>query len=50
VVSINGRPSILRKVYIEAKETLPGLPKVLYIELFGFAKDTGLAVKERITP
>ncbi len=50
MVLINGKRSILEKVYIECKERLGGLPKVLYIELFGRTKGKGFAVRERITP
>jgi hypothetical protein len=50
LVSINGRQSILEKVYIESKERLTGLPKVLYIDLFGWAKEKGLPMRERILP
>jgi hypothetical protein len=50
VVSINGRESILQKIYIKSEETRAGLPRVLYIELFGRTKGTGLPIKERIAP
>ncbi len=48
-VSINGRASILERIYIKSEEKLTGLPKVLYIDLFGRTKEMGLPVKERIT-
>jgi hypothetical protein len=48
VVFINGQQSILRKVYIEFKEGLMGLPKVLYIDLFGWTKGRGFPMRERI--
>jgi len=48
VVSINGKESILEKIYIESEEKRTGLPKVLYIDLFGRTKGTGLPTKERI--
>jgi hypothetical protein len=50
VVSINGRESILQKIYVKSEETRAGLPRVLYVELFGRNKETGLPVKERISP
>jgi Domain of unknown function (DUF4833) len=50
VVFINGRESILQKIYIKSEETRAGLPKVLYIELFGRTKEAGLPIKERIAP
>jgi hypothetical protein len=48
-VSIDGKESILQKIYIKSEERLTGLPKVLYIDLFGRTKGMGLPVKERIT-
>jgi hypothetical protein len=48
VVFINGQQSILKKVYIESKEGLMGLPKVLYIDLFGWTKGRGFPMRERI--
>ena len=50
MVSINGRESILEKIYIKSKERPTGLPKILYIDLFGRTKETGLPIKERIAP
>jgi Domain of unknown function (DUF4833) len=50
MISINGRESILEKIYIKSEEKRTGLPKVLYIDLFGRAKKTGLPIRERITP
>jgi len=50
MVSINGQQSILEKVYIESKERLTGLPKVLYIDLFGRTKGKGFPMRERIIP
>ena len=50
VVFINGKQSILEKVYVESKEGLIGLPKVLYIDLFGRTKGKGFPMRERIIP
>jgi hypothetical protein len=50
MVFIDGKQSILEKVYIESKERLMGLPKVLYIELFGRTKGKGFPMRERIIP
>jgi len=50
IVSINGKQSILEKVYIESKEILRGLPKVLYVELFGRTKEADHPIRERIIP
>ena len=49
VVSIHGRESILQKIYIKSEETQAGLPRVLYVELFGRSKETGLPIRERIS-
>jgi hypothetical protein len=50
MVSINGMESVLEKIYIKSEEKRNGLPKVLYIDLFGRTKETGLPVRERIVP
>jgi len=50
MVSINGTESILEKIYIKSEEKRTGLPKVLYIDLFGRTKETGLPIRERIVP
>ncbi len=50
VISINGRESILEKIYIKSEEKRTGLPKILYIDLFGRTRGTGLPIKERIAP
>ena len=50
VVSINGKKSILQKIYIKSEETSNGLPRVLYIDFLGRNKETGLPIKERIVP
>ena len=50
MVSINGTESVLEKIYIKSEEKRNGLPKVLYIDLFGRTKETGLPISERIVP
>jgi hypothetical protein len=50
VVSINGRESILQKIYIKSEETRAAFPRVLYVELSGRTKERGLPIKERIAP
>jgi len=50
MVSINGMESVLEKIYIKSEEKRNGLPKVLYIDLFGRTKETGFPVRERIVP
>ncbi len=47
-LSISGNESILEKIYIKSEEKLSGLPRILYIDLFGRTKGMGLPVKERI--
>jgi hypothetical protein len=50
ILSINGKQSILERIYVESKERLAGLPKVLYIDLFGRTKEKGFPMRERILP
>jgi hypothetical protein len=50
VVSIHGRESILQKIYVKSDETQARFPRVLYVELFGRSKETGLPIRERISP
>ena len=50
VVSINGKQSILEKIYVESKARLTGLPMILYIDLFGWTKGKGFPMRERIIP
>lgn len=48
VTSINGKPSILEKVYIRTQENLLGLPDVAYLDLYGRTLEGNSSVKERI--
>lgn len=50
VVTIDGKQSVLEKIYVKSQEKVVGLPKVLYVDLYGKTIQTGLSVKERITP
>jgi uncharacterized protein DUF4833 len=50
VISINGKESILQKIYIKSEETRAAFPRVQYVELFGRTKERGLPIKERIVP
>jgi hypothetical protein len=50
IVSIDGKESILHKIYIKSEETAAGLPRVLYVELIGRATKTNLPLRERIVP
>jgi hypothetical protein len=47
---IDGRESILERIYVEARETLIGLPQILYVDLFGRSGKENLAVTERLFP
>jgi hypothetical protein len=49
VLSIGGKYSILKKVYINSKERSIGMPKVLYIDLFGWDIKKNLPITERIS-
>jgi hypothetical protein len=49
-LAINGKPGVLERIYVETKENLIGLPRVLYVDLFGWSKETGLPIQERIVP
>lgn len=48
ITDINGKPSILERVYVESRERWIGLPKVVYIDFFGRNKETGSPVSERM--
>jgi hypothetical protein len=50
LVPINGRESILQKIYIKSEETGALFPRIIYVDLFGRIKETGLAIKERFIP
>jgi len=50
IIAINGKPSVLERVYVESRERLIGLPRVLYIDLFGRTMETDLPVNERVVP
>ncbi len=50
ITAINGRPSVLERVYVESRERMLGLPRVLYLDLFGRTMETGLPINERIVP
>jgi hypothetical protein len=48
LVDIDGKRSILEKVYVKAQERAVGFPKVEYLDLFGQTLETNVAVTERI--
>ncbi len=50
IIVINDKPSVLERVYVESRERAIGLPRVIYVDLFGRTKETGLPVNERIVP
>jgi hypothetical protein len=45
---IDGKDSMLEKIYIKAIDPIIGLPHVQFIELYGRTKGEGLPVRERI--
>ena len=50
ITAIDGKLGVLERVYVESRERSIGLPRVLYIDLFGRAKESGLPINERIVP
>jgi hypothetical protein len=50
ITAINGKSSVLERVYVESRERIAGLPRVLYVDLFGRTRDTGSPIDERIVP
>jgi hypothetical protein len=50
VLAIAGKASILDRVYVKSEERSLGLPKVIYIDLFGRTLETGASVAERLSP
>ncbi len=50
LIRIGGKLSVLDKVYVQAKESAIGLPKVAYADLYGRNPQTNQPVQERITP
>ena len=48
LMSVNGKRSILERVYVKSKESWTGFPQVSYVDLFGRIKETALPVEERI--
>ncbi len=50
VASIGGKQSVVERVHIEAASTWLGVPKVVYLDVFGRDLRTNVPVKERIFP
>ena len=50
ITVINGKPSVLERVYVESRERVMGLPRVLYVDLFGRTRETDSLINERIVP
>ena len=50
IIAINGKPSVLERAYVESRERLLALPRVLYVDLFGRTTKIGLPLNERIIP
>jgi Domain of unknown function (DUF4833) len=50
IFAINRKASILERVYVESKERPTGIPKVLYLDVFGRTKENSIPIHERIVP
>jgi len=50
LMSVGNRKIVIEKVYINARDSLLGMPKVLYVDVFGFVRQENTHVKERIVP
>jgi len=50
LVPIDGKPSILERVYVQAEEMWVGLPRVDYVDLFGLTNKAKTPVRERVIP
>src|SRR4030042_3907541 len=50
ITAINGKPSVLERVYVESREGVMGLPRVLYVDLFGRTRERGSPLNERVVP
>ena len=50
LVPIDGEPSILQRVYVQAEEMWVGLPRVDYVDLFGLTAQAKTPVRERVVP
>jgi len=50
IALISGEESILEKAYVKSEERFLGLPKVIYVDLFGRNLRTDVPVTERIIP
>ncbi len=49
-ISINGKESILEKMFVKSEERLVGPPKVLYVDIIGRTLAANTPVRERIIP
>ena len=50
VASINNREIIIEKIYVSAKENYLGLPKVVYVDIYGWTRGDNVPVRERLLP
>jgi len=50
LISVGNRQIVIEKVYINARDSLLGMPKVLYVDVFGFVRQENTHVIERIAP
>lgn len=49
-VMIDGRESVLERIYVESRDGLIGLPRVYFVDVFGRDDQSNLPVTERIFP
>jgi hypothetical protein len=50
LASIDGKESVLERVYVQSKDRFWGLPKVVYIDILGRSLQDNSPVEERIVP
>ena len=50
VASINNRDMIIERIYVNSKEHYLGLPKVVYVDIYGWTREGNIPVKERLLP
>lgn len=50
IAIINGRQAVLERIHVESTESILGLPRVLYVDLYGRDCDTDEPVRDRLQP
>jgi len=48
LISIENRQIVIEKVYINSRDSLVGMPKVLYVDIVGSTQPENISVRERI--